>query len=138
MPEIAVVLKEEAVLLAEFIVLLKDEQNQLVNGTIEALPALADKKRNLAEKLAHLKSRRLSLAAANPYPEAVQQDIAALRTMAEQALFLNNLNGKLIGDRLSTNRATLQVLMDAVKQATIYGPDGQTQIVGSGRPRGQA
>ena len=138
MLEVAAVLKEEAALLSVFIALLTDEQKQLVAGEIDNLATLADKKKDLAEKLAHLKSRRLSMVSDIAYSEEVKRDLATLQAMAQQALNLNNLNGKLINDRLSSNQATLQVLMDAVKRATVYGPDGQTKMVGKGRALGQA
>jgi len=57
--------------------------------------------------------------------------------LAERARQLNNTNGELIQMKLRHNQQILTVLSNAVNQANLYGPDGQTSFSpGSGRSLG--
>jgi flagella synthesis protein FlgN len=132
------VIEQEIALLDGFVRLLKEEQAQLVAGNSDALPTLAQQKSRLAEQLVRSKETRSGLSGGKPLAPQDATRLGNLRQRAEEASHLNALNGKLIGERLSHNQAALKILMDATRQATVYGPDGQTQVGGSGRPLGSA
>jgi flagella synthesis protein FlgN len=57
---------------------------------------------------------------------------------AEQARNLNRTNGVLIESRLRFNQAALAALRDAMRQATLYGPDGSPEFKSQGRALGLA
>lgn len=138
MSDLSTVIEQEIALLDDFVRLLKEEQAQLVAGNSDALPALAQQKGKLAEQLLRNKEKRAGLSGAKPLALKDEERLVNLRQRAQEASHLNALNGKLIGERLSHNQSALKILMDATRQATVYGPDGQTQVGGGGRPLGSA
>ena len=75
-----------------------------------------------------------------PRPAAARQPtiplpkLAALTTLASQARELNQLNGRIINMRLQRTQEALAVLRNNDSTTPVYGPDGQAQGSGKGRP----
>lgn len=147
-------LAEELPLVRQFVALLTQEQTLLVANQTDELPALAEQKSRLAERLAALAAARdatLSAVGAPTgkagmdawsksrlAPASAAADWSALLTLAAEARALNTLNGELIFERLQKNRQALQILTAATERAALYGPDGQTKISTGGRILGSA
>jgi flagella synthesis protein FlgN len=70
----------------------------------------------------------------NPQITELWQQLLALAKNAQQ---LNQINGNMIDTRLRNNQQALAILQAAAKQNALYGPDGQTQALGLGRPIGK-
>lgn len=138
MPEVASLIEQEIAVIGDFLRILKEEQERLVAADSDALPPLAEQKARLADTLQALKDKRTRLTQGNPIPQALMSRWQELRRLAREAGSLNALNGKLLGERISRNQVALQILLESTSQATVYGPDGQTQSAGSGRPLGSA
>lgn len=151
---IAELISAELGVLRQFVDVLQREQAALTGGHTDSLMALATEKVRHAEQLATLnKSRDAKLQSAGlgsgregiqawrdegSIPLVVQNNLATLIELAKEARRLNELNGKLVADRLQHNQQALNVLLSAAKQSTIYGPDGHTQVAPSGRTLGSA
>lgn len=151
---IAELISAELVVLRQFVDVLQREQAALTNGDTDSLMALADEKVRYAERLAAMnKDRDAKLRAAGfedgrdgmkawreagNIPVSVLNDLANVIELAKEARRLNELNGKLVADRLQNNQQALNVLLSAAKQSALYGPDGQTRIGPSGRTLGSA
>jgi len=147
-------LQEEVGVLREFVQILHREQQALVAANAEVLLPLTTEKNTAANRLTGLANQRsLALAAdgfpANgagmnqwlkKHPDRVTAGLwAEFLTLAQEARTLNELNGKLIQDRMSHNQKALIALTAASENAAIYGPDGQTRFTpGSGRSLGSA
>ena len=67
-----------------------------------------------------------------------QNDLATVIELAKEARRLNDLNSKLVFDRMQHNQLALNVLLSAAKQSALYGPDGQTHVGPAGRTLGSA
>lgn len=137
--------------LKAFVTLLETEQQTLVDGRVEELLALSDRKTQAAQELSQLANARktsllaqgaktdsggitawLQAHAANALP--AWQDIQQL---AERMRQLNNTNGTLIQTRMRHNQQALIVLHNAANSAgALYGRDGQPHIPTSGRTLG--
>lgn len=150
-------LDTETQTLAVFSELLKREHDALRNNHTDALTGLVQEKSRLAEQLNTLSLQRSQLLAQQQLTsdrngmerlrhqhahtpsgqrlDALWQRWLALATEAQQ---LNTSNGLLIGTRLTYNQQLLHALHAATDQATLYGPDGQTQATSSGRHIGSA
>jgi len=147
-------LAEELALLREFVALLGREQQALIPGDIDHLLPLAGEKTRMAAALGRFTDARnkalaeKGLAADKAGIEAwlssqdqtapSRADWAALLALAAEAKLQNEINGKLIATRMQHNRHALAVLHAAADQAMLYGPDGQSQAIGSGRHLGAA
>ena len=138
----------------DFIQVLQTEQDALVQGNIDSLLELArikSEKVVLLSQLAESRTRFLSAQGysqenggmakwlqqrdgGNPQITELWQQLLAL---AENARQLNQINGSMIDTRLRNNQQALAILQAAAKQSTLYGPDGQTQSLGLGRPIGK-
>lgn len=138
----------------DFIQVLQTEQDALVQGNIDPLLELArikSEKVVLLSRLAESRTRFLSVQGysqehggmakwlqqrdgGNPQIAELWQQLLAL---AENAQQLNQINGSMIDTRLRNNQQALAILQTAAKQSTLYGPDGQTQSLGLGRPIGK-
>ncbi len=142
---------EERVAVGEFVELLQQEQELLLENSIDPLLLLAEKKSAQAARLNELtESARGQLArqAGSSDNEAIiawlknndTECLAAWQdvvTLAEQSRQLNHINGELIQMRMRHNQQSITALTRAVSQANLYGPDGQTNFtVGSGRSLG--
>jgi flagella synthesis protein FlgN len=133
---------------------LQREQAALTQGSTDALMTLAAEKVRHAERLAILNQERevtlraagldsgragiQALSSAGSLPIKVQNDLATVIELAKESRRLNELNGKLVADRLQHNQQALNVLLSAAKQSTLYGPDGQTRVGPAGRTLGSA
>lgn len=146
-------LQEEVGVLQAFVALLQKEQRVLVSGDPDVLLPLSAEKNTLASRLAAFANQRaLTLAAAGltanreGMDQWLKKQSADTRrlwqefvALAEEARALNDLNGKLITEKLSHNHQALATLTAASEHAAIYGPDGQTRFTpGSGRSLGSA
>jgi len=138
----------------DFIQVLQTEQDALVQGNVDPLLELArikSEKVVLLSQLAESRTRFLSALGylqeqggmtkwlqqrdgGNPQIAELWQQLLVL---AENAQQLNQINGSMIDTRLRNNQQALAILQVAAKQSTLYGPDGQTQALGLGRPIGK-
>jgi flagellar biosynthesis protein FlgN len=150
---LASLLDKESHLLESFLALLKQEQALLETATAEPLGALAAEKSRLTSELSRLAEAREAemvrdgirpgkegmnawcRSAAGAASRSTWQHLLAL---AAEARTLNELNGKLIVQRMQHNQKALAVLMAAANQAATYGPDGQQRAGGGGRSLGSA
>lgn len=147
--KVADLLGEEVRLLGAFVDLLRQEQQSLQQGTVDALVALAEKKSVMANQLTDLQGQREDLLAAAGLGKGRAAMDAWLTTapdrrprwqellrLAEEARNLNELNGKLIGIQMQNNQQALAALLNAGGQFVTYGPDGQQTAGGGGRSFG--
>ncbi|NTV10284.1 MAG: flagellar protein FlgN [Zoogloea sp.] len=145
-PRLARLLDEEVVLLRAFIELLRREEAMLVDGRVDALFPLAAEKVELCRKLQHLSDDRAllmgqaGLAASDAnIRSTLAASAAALAQwdtvigLARDAREHNRVNGGLIRTRMQNNQQALTVLLAAVDQPQVYGPDGQTRPATGGR-----
>lgn len=133
----------EALLVAEFITLLGDEQAVLANGDTEGLADLAGRKSELAGRLNAVDAERNAVLAGAGYPmgrSGMSQWLAAtgdesgklataweeLLARAKDAQAMNDLNGKLIAIRMQATGDAIGVLTQRAAGDTLYGRDGQT------------
>lgn len=148
-------LEGELAALAGFLDLLREEQQALVTGKVDGLEALAQAKLKMADRLNSLTTQREqrlvaiglapgrngmgALLAAHPESKDLQARWSAILASAAEAKNLNEINGKLIADRLGNNQQALSILTAATHRAsTVYGRDGQTQVSAPGRVLGSA
>lgn len=147
-------LEAELRVFQDFIQVLQTEQDALVQGNVDPLLELArikSEKVVLLSQLAESRTRFLSALGyhqeqggmtkwlqqrdgGNPQIAELWQQLLVL---AENAQQLNQINGSMIDTRLRNNQQALAILQVAAKQSTLYGPDGQTQALGLGRPIGK-
>lgn len=125
--------------------LLTDERELLAKGNIdgEALAGVAARKQQTLAELERFEGRRRQVQARLGYPDDRDGDEQAareagclvlwraIRTGAERARRLNQLNGGLIGLRLEGNQRLLDTLQTLTGQG-LYGPDGQARGGGGG------
>lgn len=146
---VADLLAEEVRLLGSFVELLHQERQLLQDGTVDALPALAERKSALAGQLADLNGQRekqlaaAGLGSGRPAMEAWLATGPAHRTkwqklleLADLARNLNETNGKLVAILMQNNQQALATLLAAGGQLVTYGPDGQQTGGGGGRSFG--
>ena len=152
-PGIADLIAAELAVLRDFVAVLQREQAALTEGHADSLMALAEQKVVYAEQLAALNlDRDILLRAAGladgiggmqawrslgNLPTKTQNDLASVIELARESRQLD-LNGKLVSERMQHNQQALNVLLSAVKQSALYGPDGQTQVGPTGRTLGSA
>ena len=146
-PRLGRLLQDEVALLGDFVTLLKSEESLLLDAQTDALLALAEQKTLLYRRLQFLSDERARLFAA----ARLELNDANLRkclagntpaldlwqriiVLADEARSRNQLNGRLISERMQDNQHALAVLMAAAEQpAATYGPDGQSRPFLSGR-----
>jgi flagella synthesis protein FlgN len=142
MPAISKLLQSESDLVGRFIALLQQEQDALKVGGTSALPTLAAKKSELAERLNELSEQRnllLKTAGLTVDGEGMRSWLAQskddrfaaaawekLLKLAAEAKELNRLNGQLITLRLSATNRALETLTQQPQDAALYGKNGQT------------
>lgn len=147
-------MEAERDLVRNFLEILRSEQEMLIKGEAECLPAIAQGKTELAVRLSQLAEQRnqhLLAQGLSPnrkgmeiwlaaYPDAAAAALVwrELLTLAEAARQQNQANGMAIGIRLSHNRQALELLQSAARSASLYRPDGQTDPLGGGRSIGTA
>jgi flagella synthesis protein FlgN len=134
--------------LRALVTLLETEQQTLIDGDIDQLLELSDKKTQAVHELSKLANTRKNdlfaheaeikasgiivwLKGYAPNSLSVWQDIQKL---AEQMQYLNLTNGTLIQTKLRHNQQALAVLFNAVNSAHgLYGADGQPHLPSSSR-----
>lgn len=134
-----------------FLALLEREEALLVSNQTDALSLLAEEKTALYRALQRLSDERVMLFArvgakvstdnirivfANA-PEVLAAWDEVLK-LAQQAKARNEINGRLISDRLQNNQQALSVLLAAADAPQIYGPDGQSRPTAASRVWGSA
>lgn len=138
----------ERTALHDFVRLLEDEQQALLNEQTEQIQILADKKVHMVQELTGLvNSRRDSMLALGIKIEPgsmqawlqshsainlpVWQEIQKVAAHAQQ---MNHTNGELIQVKIRHNQQALTVLHHATHGVNgLYGPDGQPSLSPSGR-----
>lgn len=145
-------LDEEKQVLLKFVAILEEEQKILIQGGKDELPPITKTKTQLTDSLTSAgESRAAAFAAAGvpvdkegfstwlqKAPVKFREQWAAFIALAGTAKNLNDINGRLVAERLSNNQQAIQVLMAAANRPATYGPDGQTNALGSGRTLGSA
>ena len=145
--QVARLLADEVSLLDDFIVVLKREESLLLDTKTDALVELAEQKTAVYRRLQFLSDQRSRLFAAArlelndaSMSAALANDATALANwqklleLAAEAAQRNQINGKLISEKMQHNQQALTVLMAAASQpGATYGPDGQSRPHLSGR-----
>ena len=148
---LALLIEAEAIQLQAFLLILEREEALLIEGDSDSLLTLTQKKNDCYRQLQRLHSDRALLLGRLghiPGEAAVRALCAALpRVLArwDEVLELariararNEINGKLILERMAHNQAALSVLLAAADHAPLYDADGHTHAVGGGRILGSA
>ncbi|MHB1293012.1 MAG: flagella synthesis protein FlgN [Sulfuricella sp.] len=148
-------LEAELRVFQDFIQVLQTEQDALVQGHIDPLLELARIKSEKVVLLSQLAENRTRFLSAQGYSQEhggmtkwlqqqrdggnpqISELWQQLLTLAENARQLNQINGSMIDTRLRNNQQALAILQVAANQSALYGPDGQTQALGLGRPIGK-
>jgi flagella synthesis protein FlgN len=145
-------LQAETLAIRQFNDLLKAEQKALVDSHVEALTAHTQAKLGQVEALNRLAAVRMTQLATLGF-SADEQGMEQWLTMAggqarkawgdllalaKEANATNQLNGKLIQQRMQQHQQALTALMAAANQVKLYGADGQPQgaFASSGASRG--
>ncbi len=147
-------LQAEATAFTAFHELLRTEQAALAARDVDALLQVVPAKSERVRVLNDLARRRVSALIAQGFPpdrsgmaqwlivhggaerDALSACWQGLLDTARQAQALNRENGVLIETRLQHNQRLMSALASGV-QPSLYGPDGQTRIDGSGRNLGK-
>lgn len=143
------IVADEALAVGKFADLLREEQNMLSSGAIEALADLIERKTLVAGQLANLAAQRNAqlqasgLApdragieawlAAHPADRELRNAWSDVLALAVEARELNRVNGELIKIRAQHTANTLDALLGASRPLSLYGPDGQTAPLGNRR-----
>lgn len=151
-PRFFQILNEEIALLGRFLGLLEEEQQALISGANEGLAKFAQQKSELSLQLdqwARALAAEQSSGGFPPGNEGVEVWLADAQPQQKKAwaTFLelaaaakstNELNGRIITERLSGNQQAIQALMAAANKPATYGPKGQAFPIGGGRTLGSA
>lgn len=151
--DLALCLEAESGAFLDFIRVLQTEQEVLMRGEVDKLIELARLKSEKVVQLSQLAERRNRFLAGQGLDPrgGMQQWLSQhgadhpllgenwklLLERAKEAQHLNQTNGVMIETRLQHNQQALAVLQAASNQVSLYGPDGQTQSSGLGRPLGK-
>jgi flagella synthesis protein FlgN len=148
-------LEAELRVFQDFIQVLQTEQDALVQGNVDPLLELARIKSEKVVLLSQLAESRARFLSAQGYSQEhggmtkwlqklrdegnpqIAELWQQLLILAENAKQLNQINGGMIDTRLRNNQQALAILQAAANQTALYGPDGQTQSLGLGRPIGK-
>lgn len=148
---LALLIEAEAVQLREFLALLEREQASLVAGDTDGLLALTGDKTERYRQLQRLHDERAMLlnrcgrdntdtsvrAVCAQLPRVLARWDEVLN-LARDARERNELNGKLITERMQHNQAALSVLLSAANHPQLYDAAGQSRPSGGGRMLGSA
>jgi flagellar biosynthesis protein FlgN len=143
--------ENELATLERFEALLRREQALLVAGDTEALIALTPQKTELHQQLQRQHDQLVQLLG----HERVAIDADAVRSfcadlpdtrarwerileLGTEVRALNELNGKLILERMQSNQAALSALLAAAGQPALYDAEGAARPTGRGRHLGSA
>lgn len=146
-------LKAEIEALHQFITILKSEQDALTEGNIDKLFEISRQKSEQVIRLSQLSAGHFSQQSeANDTPEdiartfqkadpdekyALAKSWERLSELAKQAKHLNRQNGVMIETQLKHNQQALAILQEAAMQNSLYGPDGHSRGLGTGRQLGK-
>lgn len=135
-------LTAEADAVLRFVELLKQEQQTLASGDVDAITPLISQKNVLATDLAVLAKQRNALLAVgnfapdragidawcehHPEKNKVRTAWSRVLSLASEARELNRVNGELIRIRMQHNSQSLEALQGASRPLNLYGADGQT------------
>ncbi len=148
---IALLIEAEVIQLREFVDLLEREQALLVRGDTDGTLALTTEKSDRYRQLQRLHDDRamllgrfglanneVSIRASCAHLPRVLARWDEVLVLAAQAKALNELNGKLITERMQHNQAALTVLLSAANHPQLYDAEGQSRPTGGGRILGSA
>jgi flagellar biosynthesis protein FlgN len=141
----------EATLMRRFVALLEREEALLIAGETDALLALTREKSELYQQLQRQNDARALLlgrerlentdaslrALCRAMPETLSRWDEIL-SLANEARSRNEINGKLITERMQHNQAALSVLLSAADQPQLYDAEGVARPTGRGRHLGSA
>lgn len=133
-------LEQDAIV--DFITILKQEQNALVNGKVEDLDFFASQKNQLIRKLTAFADKRdqylikkgLNRDARviqnflNSEENVIWNELLRLTKIVQQ---LNQINGTIITTRLQQTQQALSALQNAAGTVSLYNPKGQTMAISS-------
>ena len=149
-------LRSERDAFREFCDVLQSERACLLRADVEALVQVTQQKSERVDRLVDLGSARtryLESLGLDPGSTGSERWLSThagaeaarlselwkeLVESARQARDLNHANGTLITARLTHNQAALSALHTAARAQSLYGPDGQTNILSGHRELGQA
>ena len=149
---VAATLQDELQATETLIALMQQEQQQLIDAQVDALPALTERKSVLLAQLSTLTRRRHAalaaagvradesgmrdwLAAQDVSSAAVAQSWQLLRSHCDTAREQNRINGMLISRHLVRGQTELNILQGQPQHSTLYGRNGQTATAAAGRGR---
>lgn len=146
-------LKAEIEALHQFVIILQSEQNALTEGNIDRLLEISRTKSEQVVRLSQLSTSHFSnqgnvatipdeiartLHEADPDGQyALAQNWEKLLELAKQAKYLNDMNGAMIEVQVKHNQQALAILQEAATQNSLYGPDGHSRGLGTGRQLGK-
>ncbi len=136
-----------------FLLTLQSEHNALTEGNIDKLSEYSRLKSDQLVRLSQLSTanflaQRNAGAAAHDLAKTIREmdpdgrhglteKWEKLLNLAKQAQYQNQLNGAMIETQMKHNQQALAILQEAAKQSSLYGPDGHSRALGSGRQLGK-
>ncbi|MBL8393757.1 MAG: flagellar protein FlgN [Candidatus Accumulibacter sp.] len=148
MTQLLPLIEAEIATVRSFVELLEQEQQMLIDGSVDQMMELLPRKNLLGTRLTEFADQRSQvLAAAGLSADRVGLDAwfashteetgtrtawSVLLSLARQARELNRVNGEVIELRMQHNSQALDVLLGTTGALGLYGPDGQG-IPASGR-----
>lgn len=136
-------LTEEIALYTRLTELLRNEQQALTQGVADEIVQITAAKGECVNGIQSCENQRQQLLQQTGLDGLLQrqttdtplgQSWQQLTTLASQARELNQLNGRIINMRLQRTQEALAVLRNNDSTTPVYGPDGQAQGSGKGRP----
>ena len=148
---LALLIEAESIQLKEFIAVLEREEALLVAGDTDGLLSLTQSKTERYRQLQRLHADRMLLIGRLGFSQlndAIEHVCAGLprvlarwsevMELARQARARNELNGKLITERMANNQAALSILLAASDQPELYDAQCHSRPTGGGRFLGSA
>ncbi len=143
MERIALQIRGEAAAINTFLALLRSEQQALVDGDMEALGAVVQKKdESLAGLLNYAQQRKAMFAALaggrepqpsenpdfgpGPQGDLLRREWSRVVALSAEAAEVNRVNGTLINQRRQKCDEALAILTASASRQNVYGPDGSS------------
>lgn len=143
MERVALQLRGEAAAINTFLALLRAEQQALVEGDMEVLGAVVQRKdESLAGLLNYAQQRKAMFTAIaggreaqpgespefgpGPQGDLLRREWARLQSLSAEAAEINRLNGTLINQRRQQCDEALAILTASASRQNVYGPDGSS------------
>jgi flagellar biosynthesis/type III secretory pathway chaperone len=117
---------------------LAEETAALCACDVEAVERTAARKLDLVRDIERLSATRRALTARLSDRATAAPLLAALVACAAEASRVNALNGRLIDRHQQYGARSLAALRGAAGGAAVYGPDGQSPLATTSRPRALA